>query len=476
MTQIKSTPEQKWNRNSRRIRPGDAISVVAVVLITGLYLAPSAAFTGLMIVVAGVTAGWLAGHAEHMPEVLVIAAYLGVLHVKLDIGGLNLRANMFVAIIGMVWALGGKSHIPLSRWFLALNAAYLLSTLLHPNAPFFHRGLADCFLLTINLAQYAIVSRCLHFDRLLRLLFLSSSASYSVLVVLYLFVGAGWLPSLGWQETPEILRLTLLGTTEGAYIVFTLGTLLFYIFFFGFPFSKAFTAWCLVSHVLAFALSFSRAAWLALLLAFLLFWCFALVRFPLRRAFIGTGVLALFLFPIGIAGYRYLSRDTLQALSDRAQSMSVEEGTVVDRVILWSNMLDDWRLAPVLGHGAHDYAKFRQDPINQISENYTLELLHSGGLVTAGLFVLGMLALASRTMPWSWTDAVNRPWSLPLVAGFSAMSLSALTNPAMTGGLYWIGAGLLVLCSEPRNHRFKGKLKSGGNLRSALRRPGDGSS
>lgn len=294
-------------------------------------------------------------------------------------------------------------------------------------------------------------------------------------VVLYPLVVAGWFPALAKQETHAIVRLYFLEATEGGYVAFTLGALLFYILFFGFPFSKMFTVWCLVSHVLAFVLSFTRAAWLALLLVFVLFWCFALVRFPLRQSFIGTSVLALLVFPIGLVGYWCLSASTAEAIIGRAQAISADEGTVVDRFILWNRMLEDWRNAPLLGHGAHDYAKFREDP-TQISENYTLELLHSGGLVTAGLFLLGMLALALRTMPWTWKDAVNRPWSLPLAAGFSAMSLTGLTNPSMTGGLYWIGAALLALCSEPCNRRLNGSLETGSNLRSARPRPDAGDS
>jgi len=104
-----------------------------------------------------------------------------------------------------------------------------------------------------------------------------------------------------------------------------------------------------------------------------------------------------------------------------------------------------------------------------------LELLHSGGLVTAGLFVLGILTLALRAMPWSWADAVNRPWSLPLVAGFSAMSLSAFTNPAMTGGIYWIAAGLLALSSEALNPRLESELQVIGNRPSPQLRSGNNS-
>jgi len=381
-----------------------------------------------------------------MPEVLVGAAYFSLLGLKIDIGGLNFRPNMLLAVLGLVWASRSRERTPYLPWFLAVNAAYLTSTLLNSGSPFFRRGIADCFLLTVNLVQYAIVTRSQNLDRLLRIFFWSSSAAYSALVVLYATMAAGFLPTL---EKPEgdFVRLALLDPTPASYILFTLLALLAYLYLFGYPFSKTFTLWCVAAHFVALAFSFARAAWLAFVLAFVCFWLFCIVRFPLRHTVIGTIILALTLLPIGIGVYWYLSGSAGDLLWERAQAVSLEEGTVVNRLLLWNNMLEDWRSAPVLGHGAHNYGKFQSDP-TQISENYTLELLHSGGVVAAGLFIVGLGIILFRPLPWSWRDAVDRPWSLPLATGFLGMSLSALANPAMEGGVYWVAAGLLVVTAR----------------------------
>jgi O-antigen ligase len=423
------------------------ISVFAVAVTVCIFVIPPATtLTVLLVPATAVGVGWILGHREFMPEALVGVAYVGLLGLKLDIAGLHLRPNMLLALVGSVWALRSRARIPHLPWFLAVNAAYLASTVFHPGSPYFRRGIADCFLLTVNLVQYGIVTQSQNLDRLLRILFWASSAAYSALVVLYLFMAAGLLPRL---EKPEgdFVRLALLDPTPASYILFTLLALLSYLYLFGYPFSKAFTLWCVAAHLAALAFSFARAAWLAFVVAFACFWLFCIVRFPLRRAVMGTAILALTLVPLAVGAYWYLSGRGGELLLERAQAVSLEEGTVIDRLVLWDNMLEDWRSAPILGHGAHDYGKFQADP-TQISENYTLELLHSGGLVTAGFFVVGLGILLFRALPWSWRDAVERPWSLPLAIGFLGMSLSALANPAMEGGVYWVGAGLLAMAAR----------------------------
>jgi hypothetical protein len=405
----------------------------------------------LAFLLIAAVAFWVLRRPQYIPEFLIIAAYLGLLGLKVSVAGLNLRPNMLVALVSVAWAVRNKSRVPGLALFVAVNVTYLVSTLLHPNSPVFFRGLADCVLLSVNLMQYWIVAKSTNLDRLLRVLFRVSATAFTCLFVLYIAVAAGLMSQLEKAEG-DFVRLSLLDPTQGSYILFTLLALIFYLLLFGYPYSKAFTLWCLGAHLAALAFTFARASWLAFALTFLAFWLVCLIRFPLRKTMLGTVLVLLTLVPIGIMGFWNLSSNTGDLLTERARSVSLEEGTVLDRLILWYNMVDDWRKAPFLGHGAHAYAKFRDDPA-QISENYTLELLHSGGAITAGLYVVGLSLLIIRAMPISWDDATRRPWSLPLVAGFIGMSVSALANPAMTGGIYWIGAGLLAglqLCHANR--------------------------
>jgi O-antigen ligase/polysaccharide polymerase Wzy-like membrane protein len=425
------------------------ISLLALVLTISISYNPSvvfATFAGFGILILATCIVWLLYHPTYMPEFLVAVAYLSLLGLKMSVGGLNLRPNMLVAFVALVWAFRNKKRIPAFPWFVAVNVTYLGSTLLNYRSLYFARGIADCFLLTVNLVQYGIVTQSQNFNRLLRTLFLASSSAYSGLVLLYLVMAAGFIPGLERPEG-EFVRLALLDPTPASYILFTLLALLCYLFLFGYPFSKALTFWCLAAHFAALAFSYSRAAWLSSVFVFLCFWLFCIVRFPLRRTLLGTVILALTLVPIAGGAYWYLSGGIGQMLVDRAQAVSLEEGTVVNRLILWANMIDDWRSAPILGHGAHNYGKFVDGPAD-ISENYTLELLHSGGLLTAGMFVFGLAVLLFKAMPWNWQEALDRPWSLPIATGFLGMSLSALANPAMEGGVYWVGAGFLALVAK----------------------------
>jgi prepilin signal peptidase PulO-like enzyme (type II secretory pathway) len=422
------------------------IPVLAVALTLSLVYYPSIVLgllSGVAVLAVAIGSGWVFYHPEYVPELLVAVAYLSLLGFNLSIGGLHLRPNMLIALVGLVWGLREKSPVPVLPLFVVLNVSYLASTLLHPNSPVFFRGLADCFLLSVNLLQYSLTTKFRRLDQFLRVLFCASSAAFTILAGLYLALAAGLLPELEKSEG-SFVRLSLLDPTTASYILFTLVALIFYLYLFGYPYSKTFTLWCLIAHFAALAFSFARASWLAFLITFLAFWLFCLVRFPLGKAVRGTVIVVMSLIPLGVIGLWYASSETGSLLAERAQRMSLEEGTVLNRLILWYNMLEDWRSAPILGYGAHAYAKFQNDP-TQVSENYTLELLHSGGVITAGLFLLCLGLLVFRAVPRRWQDATNRPWALPLAAGFVAMSVSALANPAMTGGIYWIAAGLVAV-------------------------------
>jgi hypothetical protein len=413
-----------------------AAAATLAILAPGLALAVLGGLAGL----AGLM--WLALHRDYAPEALMVASYVGMLGLKISVGSLNLRPNMLVALVAVLWMARSDKPVPYLRWFMAANVFYLLSTLIHPQSPYFTRGLADCFLLAVNLIQYVITFQAGNVQRLLKVMFVSSSICYSIMIVLYFAGIAGLLGGVFDQEQTDVVRLLILGTTQASYVLFTLLALLAYLYMFGFPFGRPATIWFLVSNLGALALSFARASWIAGAIVFGLFWLYCFLRFPLGRSLRQTSYFLLLLLLVAPAAFWYIGKSVKEALIERSQMVSMEEGTVLDRIELWTNMLEDWQKSPVFGHGAHDYAKYRDYP-DQISENYVLELLHSGGLVTCGLFLTGLSLLIFKALPSTWAEAVGQPWSLPLVTGLVGMSLSAMTDPAMTGGTFWIGAGLV---------------------------------
>jgi O-antigen ligase len=176
------------------------------------------------------------------------------------------------------------------------------------------------------------------------------------------------------------------------------------------------------------------------------------VRLPFRKAADAVVKLALILALLVTAGTGALfsSAEVRGMVMDRFAAFSaLEVGTVSDRLQLWGNMWEDWEKSPWVGHGAHDYAKFREDP-SQISENFLLEFLHSTGLIGFGLlcFVISVILVRGLRRLSSVHGLRRMPWGLPLLAGFSSMCLSSLTNPGMTGGFFWVGMALLMCAEE----------------------------
>jgi O-antigen ligase len=136
---------------------------------------------------------------------------------------------------------------------------------------------------------------------------------------------------------------------------------------------------------------------------------------------------------------------------DRLAGLSaLDVGTAAERIQLWQNMWEDWKQAPLLGHGAHAYAKFRDDPATGISENFLLELMHSAGLVGFGIFFFVIVKIVVRGLVlFSTAEGLRRmPWGLPILGGFVSMCLSSLTNPGMTGGFFWVAMALVVCALE----------------------------
>jgi len=219
------------------------------------------------------------------------------------------------------------------------------------------------------------------------------------------------------------------------------------------PFSKKRTYLMLGANCGGLLLTFARGPWLAVGITVALLVTWVVIRLPLRNAVAVLANLGLVLVLLTVVGTgALLSRPPLAGMVvNRFAGLSaLEVGTAADRIQLWQNMWEDWKQAPWLGHGAHDYAKFRNDPATQISENFLLELLHSAGLVGFGVFCF---VIAKILILGSWlfssAESMHRmPWGLPILAGFVAMCVSSLTNPGMTGGFYWVGMALLVCAQQ----------------------------
>ena len=405
------------------------------------------------------------------PYLLIVAIYLGLFGVKFDLGVVNVRPNMLVALVaaGLIGRRllsnpSGQLGLPFLAWFLSADAVYLLSTLWHRGNPFFSKGIADCFLFLANVLQYVLIVRFLladaeKFGRVLRF-FLHVSTTYAGLNILAFVLGQLKIGPFEdifdyvHGDLGYFVRMKNLGTTEGTYIGFTVVVLLSLLLFCrdNPPFTRKRLVLMLVVNGGAFVLTFARGPWLAVALTLAVLVTFMLIRLPRHRAVVVVRELAFVFIVLAVAGWGLLlnSPSLAESASERFASSSVlEAGTAAARIELWENMWEDWKLAPWFGHGAHDYAKFRDDDPTGISENFLLEFLHSAGLVGFSLFCIAIVTIVTRGIgPLSSPEGLRHmPFGLPILAGFCAMCLSSLTNPGMTGGLFWVVIALLV-CAE----------------------------
>jgi O-antigen ligase len=427
---------------------------------------------GVVLALAPAAIFLMVAYPKSIPYVLVTAVHLSLFGAKLQVGLLNLRPNMIVAlvaasILGSRLVLGGvrPRSLPFVGLFLATDAVYLFSTIIQSGSPFFWRGVADCSLFLVNVLQYSLIVWFLASDRkvfeqVIRF-FLYLSSIYSGVIVLAYALAAlnigpfGSLYEVLQGETGDFGRIGDFGTTMGTYVGFSVVVILAMVLLFpgDLPFSKKRISLMLGANCAGLLLTFARGPWLAVFLTVALLAVWILIRLPLRNAVAALVKLGLALVLLTVASTgALLSRPLLaRMVLDRFAGLSaLDVGTAADRIQLWENMWEDWKQSPWLGHGAHNYAKFREDPTTQISENFLLELLHSAGLVGFGIFCFVLVKIVVRGLRlFSSAEGLRRmPWGLPILAGFASMCLSSLTNPGMTGGFFWVGMALLVSGQE----------------------------
>lgn len=453
------------------------VSVCSVLILLPLTLTfgekPAVLFGVVLTLVMVPGLIWISSsHPKVIPYLLIVSIYLSVFSVMLAVGFMNVRPNEMVALLGACvigWQLLSGSvlrrQLPFLILFLWANAIYLLSTLLNHGSPFFSRGVADCVLFFINVLQYSLIVWFLAsdrkaFDRVVRF-FLYAGTIYAGLNVFMFTLGLLGVVQLFDDyvgETGDFVRLGNLGTTEGTYIGFNVvvifGLLLLSrqnlqdLFF---PRKRLILM--LGVNCVALLLTFARGPWLAVSLAIGMLVALLVLRLPVRNAakVVVNLTLVLVLLTAAASGV-LLNRSALGGmLVDRFSAFSsLDVGSAADRMVLWQNMWEDWKQAPWLGHGAHDYAKFRWDPATQISENFLLEFLHSAGLVGFSILCFVIVKIIVRGVAlFASAEGLRRmPWGLPILGGFASMCLSSLTNPGMTGGFFWVGMAFLVCAEE----------------------------
>jgi len=117
------------------------------------------------------------------------------------------------------------------------------------------------------------------------------------------------------------------------------------------------------------------------------------------------------------------------------------QGTVTDRLDLWSNLLDDVRRNPFRGRGMDSYQKYTRVIT---TENFFLEVLHASGLVGFIPLICVIGAICWRAWGVVRAGGAFAIPTLALLGGYLTVLTGSMTNSLWGAGLFWAMLGVLA--------------------------------
>lgn len=211
-------------------------------------------------------------------------------------------------------------------------------------------------------------------------------------------------------------------------------------------------------QVIALVLTYSRAAWVGLILAiFGISLLIAGKRFPLRLLVIGLSTMLI----AGLAAW--LSLDITSLTTNRGDVMAYRLGTLLQplqtpeiagRILAWQKSLDVIVAHPLLGQGKDAVPGLIWWGAPGSSHNLFLHLAMARGLVAFAAFMvlfIGLFVSGARLYRKA-TTSVDIMLAAGLLAALAAFSLAglfaSLVSYADTGALFWLLAGLVVVADR----------------------------
>jgi hypothetical protein len=330
--------------------------------------------------------------------------------------------------------------------FSTMFAFIALSTLFATPSEYLFRGSVDIIVLSINILAFTVVRGyyATRPDAWLR--FIRHLAASSVLMALGLTLRA---ISIGNSEQfvgVDSFALGL-GTVAGAYTAtFAAAAAVLIVF--------ATTRRQLIAGIVAFiihgnamVLCLARGPWLAFAAAVitvvpLLAWKFGRQfnwKTTTLRA-LGTLVALPIFFRIAIEYNDFIRRLLVQRV---VEVVKVDAGTGFSRLIMWQAILHDAGRSPVFGRGASAYREVseRLGVHGTVSENFPVEIMHSGGAVGITFLLLALTGVAYHCFLKPGAQR-NPAVTAACLAGAAAVVVASMTNPAAWNGLFWIILGL----------------------------------
>jgi O-antigen ligase len=203
--------------------------------------------------------------------------------------------------------------------------------------------------------------------------------------------------------------------------------------------------------IVGIVVGFSRQALVGLAAGTSLMMVYLMKARNLKRV---IGLVAVAVFFVGVffaTAQISITESYWEAFAGRAMLLrdpnSYGDGTVNDRLRMWSMMADDIRENPLAGSGQDAYLVYFPYAGGSGSHNYPLEVLHATGI----LGFLPFLYLHAAAMWESWRMAGNRRIEraarlrmLGLLLAFCVLVLSSLTNLIAWNPAYWLLFGIVA--------------------------------
>ncbi|MDW8252652.1 MAG: O-antigen ligase family protein [Chloroflexota bacterium] len=187
------------------------------------------------------------------------------------------------------------------------------------------------------------------------------------------------------------------------------------------------------------------------------------VAFSLRRSLAFTLRLLAIAAVVAVVGLVGLSRlpggeEIIGVFLGRTMQLldpaTYESGTAAERLRLWSILLDDLEGNWLVGKGALAYRPLLferyyggQTDNPPASENILVELLHSGGLIALGAYLMLHLSIAGGLLRRSRAPGVARAAQLQsqaLLSALVALGVASMLSPFAWNAMYWSMLGVMA--------------------------------
>ncbi|MBA3646916.1 MAG: hypothetical protein H0W63_12185, partial [Gemmatimonadaceae bacterium] len=371
-------------------------------------------------------------------DVPVIGLYLRFLHIWTGIALLVLVASDWDRLVA------GMDISVVAFW--TMLGFLVLSTVVATPQEYSGRGLVDIRVLFLNVLAFTLMrgyytERPDAWVRFVTNIAASSMLMGVVLTIRAVIAGNGG-KALGFDSFALGLG-TVAGTYTATFAAAAAGMIVF-----------ATTRRQLMAGLVGFAiqgdamvLALARGPWLAFEIAIItaipiLTWRFH-GRFSLPRV-AARGLATLLSLPIFFRAAIAISPFIARLLVVRVvEVVNVSSGTAWSRLLLWKLLLQDsWR-SPVFGLGAASYRDIseRIGIQGSVSENFLVEMLHAGGIVTLSFLVIALLGVAYNCLLKRGAEN-TLAYTAACFTGATALVIASMTNPAAWDGLFWVLLGL----------------------------------